>query len=254
MALAVAGIAFTASGALAEITAGEVDDPTFGRGFVAEISGEISPQDAEAMARSTDLAAAAKVRFVFLDSPGGDLDSAMRIGRMLRAIEVTVIVPPGAECMSACVFILAAGTDRIVKGTVGIHRPYFLKSPEGDVGAAVLELERAAREYLIEMNVPARLADDMFSIDPRDMVLLDAEELRGYRLVGRDIVEREERSLRMAESLGISRKAYEAFAADLNYRCTIFSGNHAELFDCIRVVAADHGLPDETVRIFGGTQ
>lgn len=254
VAAAVAGLALAATGTMAEIVTQGGNDPTLGPIFVARLAGEIRPEDVEAMARAEGAFMAANVRLVLLDSPGGDLNSAMRIGRMIREVGARAIVPRGAECFSACVFVLAAGTDRIVDGTVGIHRPYFLVAPGGDVGATLLEIERIAREYLVEMNVPARLAEDMFSIDPRDMVVLDAERLREYRLVGRDIVAREEAALRMAESLGISRQAYEAFAADLNYRCTIFSGQRVALLDCIRAVATDHGLPDEVPEHFGGRQ
>lgn len=251
LANAVAGLVLAATGTSAEVAVSDGNDPALGRGFVAQLFGDIRAQDVELLARAKGIAVSANVRIAFLDSPGGDVDSAMRIGRMMRALGFTAIVPSGAQCLSACVLVLAAGTDRIVEGAVGIHRPYFLAAPDGDVGTAMLDLEQAARDYFVEMNVPPRLAEDMFSVDPRDMVLLDAEKLRDYRLVGRDIVLREEQALRMAESLGMGRQAYEAFAADLNYRCTILSGQRAALFDCIRTVGAEHGVPPEMLEVFG---
>lgn len=250
---AIAVLVLATTAANAEITAGNVDDPALGPGFAAQLSGEIAPRDVETLAGAQALAEAANVRMLLLNSPGGDVESALRIGRMVRTLGITVIVPPGAECLSACVFILAAGADRIPKGRVGIHRPYFMAPPGRAIGEALRELEQESRDYLIEMNVPARLAEDMFSIDPRDMEFLDEEQLRDYRLTGRDMVDREESALRLAEELGMSRQEYEAFAADLNYRCTVFSGQRPALFDCIRTVATEHGVPDAS-RLFEGEQ
>ncbi|MBP7002798.1 ATP-dependent Clp protease proteolytic subunit [Amaricoccus sp.] len=246
-------MALSSIAASAEIIAGSVDDPALGRSFVAQLSGEITARDVEALAGARALAEATNVRMLMLDSPGGDVESALSIGRMVRALGITVIVPPGAECLSACVFILAAGADRIPKGRVGIHRPYFLVPPGRDIGEALRHIEQESRDYLAEMNVPARLAEDMFSIDPREMEILDDEQLRAYRLTGRDMVDREESALRLAEELGMSRQDYEAFAGDLNYRCAIFSGQRSALFDCIRTVAAAHGVPDAS-RLLGDGQ
>ena len=62
---------------------------------------------------------------VYVDSPGGDLDAAMRIGRLLReSAPVTATVAPGAVCVSACVLSLVGATTRIIGGKVAIHRPY----------------------------------------------------------------------------------------------------------------------------------
>lgn len=249
----IAALALAATVARADITAGGVDDPALGPGFAAQLSGEITARDVQALADARSLAEGTNVRMLMLNSPGGDVESALSIGRMVRALGITVIVPPGAECLSACVFILAAGVDRIPKGRVGIHRPYFLVPPGRDIGEALRRIEQDARDYLAEMNVPTRLAEDMFSIDPRDMEILDAERLRSYRLVGRDMVDREESALQLAEELGMTRQEYEAFAADINYRCTIFSGQRSALFDCIRTVAAEHGVPDASL-LFGDGQ
>lgn len=249
----IAVLAMAATAARAEITAGTVDDPALGPGFAAQLSGEITAREVQALADAQSLAEGNNLRMLMLNSPGGDVQSALSIGRMVRALGMTVIVPPGAECLSACVFILAAGVDRIPKGRVGIHRPYFLVPPGRNIREALRQIEQDSRDYLAEMNVPTRLAEDMFSIDPREMEILNDEQLRAYRLNGRDMVDREESALRLAEELGMNRKEYEAFAGDLNYRCTIFSGQRSAMFDCIRDVAAEHGVPDAS-RLFGGGQ
>jgi hypothetical protein len=65
---------------------------------------------------------------VSLDSPGGDVQSAIAIGRLVRANGANVLLSAGAQCASACLLILAGGAARYVDGKLGIHRP-FLEAP-----------------------------------------------------------------------------------------------------------------------------
>jgi hypothetical protein len=37
-----------------------------------------------------------------IDSPGGNVDASMAIGRLLRANRVSVLIPKGGQCASAC--------------------------------------------------------------------------------------------------------------------------------------------------------
>ena len=71
-------------------------------------------------------------RLVLVDSPGGSLEPALTIGRLVRAHGLRVAVgrvennqaTDDAQCASACVLLLAAGTGRSVgpDAAVGIHR------------------------------------------------------------------------------------------------------------------------------------
>jgi hypothetical protein len=63
--------------------------------------------------------------FVKLDSPGGDIIEALAIGREVRRRFMLTGVVRNMECDSACVFILAAGVERVGDGKVGLHRPAF---------------------------------------------------------------------------------------------------------------------------------
>ena len=68
-------------------------------------------------------------------------------------------------------------------------------------------------------------------------------ELGAYRLNSEDYVMREQRSQRNAAQNGMTREAYEIFRQDLNYSCTIFTGQPAPMAACVREVAARHGIP-----------
>ena len=130
---------------------------------------------------------------VFLASPGGDVAEAIKIGRLLRALQLSTEAPSGERhgwkqnlsaigaddlrdprnygCASACFLLFAAGIHRNVNwaGRLGIHRPFRLQgnsmalNPDDDpfIDTAV---RGAIENYLREMDVPEKYVNFMFAI------------------------------------------------------------------------------------------
>lgn len=166
------------------------------------MSGPITEQDLAAVERlisdATEksyfrLFSGAKRPVVFLNSPGGNLVAAIRIGRILRKHAAWTWVDRTAECASACVFILAGGVERnIVPGArVMLHRPYFDRrlfadlSPD-DAQALYRKLADASRAYLKDMGMPDELFERMLRVSSQRAELLKAKDLDALRLDGRD--------------------------------------------------------------------
>jgi hypothetical protein len=146
--------------------------------------------------------------YVAISSKGGLITEAMRIGREIRKRQLTVFVPSDGECLSSCIFVFAGGTQRAPAGTMGIHRPYFLKPPEQSYDATLKVILKEARAYFYEMNIPEHLADAMFSVTPDQVHILGKEELAAYRLDQDDMATSEERDMARAAKLGLSRQEY----------------------------------------------
>src|SRR5437879_3563961 len=95
------------------------------------ISGEITRADADRIKSLMPLLKNAEGKaltpVVLLDSTGGDVLEAIRIGAFLREEQAWTVVEKDASCASACVLILAAGVHRDVYGgaRLGLHRPSF---------------------------------------------------------------------------------------------------------------------------------
>jgi hypothetical protein len=127
---------------------------------------------------------------VDLDSPGGELFSALEIGRLLRDERASVRVRDGASCVSACVFVLMGATARdFEKGArVAIHRPSLATSERDDatVGAMSAQLVQYARQ----MNVAPGLVDDMMQIPADRLRWLRPADLVAYGLVAADSIAR----------------------------------------------------------------
>lgn len=124
---------------------------------------------------------------VALHSPGGLVDEALRIGRTLRAREMTTMILPGTACMSACPYILAGGSERRVslRGLVGLHQHYYDAPSYMPVLFAVEDIQHnqaRTMEYLIEMGIDPGIMRFGLSTPPDDIYILVEDELLDSRL------------------------------------------------------------------------
>ncbi|QKE65676.1 hypothetical protein HNE05_05990 [Aquipseudomonas campi] len=179
--LATATLYSTATFAQVEVQ--PVQHTTVGRILAVKIFEEIAPNDYETLLKGLrqNPGKFAK-KIVVLDSIGGSVQEAIRMGRLLRETGFDALVPSNGICQGTCVYLLAAGRDKNVRGYVGLHRPYY---PSGD--SALSERSSSAARYSPsaywrEMNIPTSLAEDMSRIEPSKMRVLSPQELARYRL------------------------------------------------------------------------
>src|SRR5690606_4049204 len=105
---------------------------------------------------------------------------AMRMGYLLRETGFDALVPPSAVCQGSCIYLLAAGRQRTVRGYVGLHRPYLAN---GESALAIGQRpRRTPQAYLRDMGVDPALAHDMQQIQPWRVRRLSPSDLARYRL------------------------------------------------------------------------
>lgn len=149
--------------------------------------------------------------FVGLNSEGGDVVSAMQIGRLIRKARAWVIVPGDSVCASACVLIAAGGTTRSFVGPVIIHRPYASEPSNKSLSDSQETFDRvgdAVKSYLREMNVSTTLWDRMVAIPPSEGRAMPKGELDEVLLLGEDPVEEEHIRQERAKHMGITPEEY----------------------------------------------
>lgn len=126
---------------------------------------------------------------VYLNSPGGDVEAAIQIGRQLRAAGAAAYVFSEAQCASSCVFLLAGATQRVIDGAVAIHRPTASDVTRRTPAQAQVEYQLLLREieaFFRAMNVSEQLLDAMIAIPPEDAKYLTARELTEFGLADSD--------------------------------------------------------------------
>jgi hypothetical protein len=134
------------------------------------ISGEIVAGDynrfADALKKATE---GAPVRRLYLNSIGGQLRAAFAMTDLIRqrAPAVETIVEPGRICNSACVVILAAGSQKYVSRGAGvlIHRAYDPLTKKSDVAAT-----KQVAEFMVANGMPPRVLETMASLRPKEQV------------------------------------------------------------------------------------
>ncbi|QPC90758.1 hypothetical protein [Mesorhizobium sp. INR15] len=124
--------------------------------------------------------------FVTFDSPGGSVESAIRLGRIIRASGLNTIQIRKMECASACSLAFAGGVLRGAEpGSIGVHRSSF--APESNLTRddAVANIQAATAEimgYLSEMGVDPQLLAIALRYDKADMRYLSVSEMHDLRL------------------------------------------------------------------------
>jgi hypothetical protein len=170
--------------------------------LAVHIEGLISQQDAVSVEA---LGQELKYKFldVFLNSEGGDVFAATRIGRFVRKFEGTTIAGP--ECLSSCALIYIAGVTRSNLGVIGLHRPYLAGQPRGRL-AVEHEAETMLKEvqsYVAEMGVTNRFYEEMVNTEPSQMrtyVLADIDAL----VPAKDPISDEVTTAREARAYGVT--------------------------------------------------
>lgn len=167
--------------ALAKVEIESGEKKNLGRVLVAKISEDIAPGDYDTLLKGLRAHPGKFTRkIVLLDSIGGSAAEAIRLGRLLRETGFDSLVPSTGVCQGSCVYLLAAGRKKTVKGYVAIHRPHYPAGESAQASRVGVPYNPAG--YLRDMGVAASLASDMQAIEPQHMKVLSPAELARYRL------------------------------------------------------------------------
>jgi hypothetical protein len=129
------------------------------------------------------------VEFANLNSDGGDVNEAMRIGRMIRQNVIRTQVFSGDFCRSACFFVWASGAERLTSdSSIGVHRPRFKKEYFKGLSAneaehKYLEMANLVRDYLEDMNIPNQVIENMFNQSSNNILYLNSSTLKKLRKI-----------------------------------------------------------------------
>jgi hypothetical protein len=159
---------------------------------------------------------------VQLDSSGGDVETAIALGKQIRELFGYVQIPHQAQCLSSCVLILAAGAYRDVKGVVGIHRPFMPTDSAVTAEQQHAQQERLAKSvkaYLQKMNVPLVLYEQMVRIPPQRIKVLSNDELSALGLNENDPYIDDALTAAAAKREGLTKEQYFRYEDAVRTSC-----------------------------------
>ena len=122
---------------------------------------------------------------VILNSPGGSVNDALAISRIIRESGISTFVESGGYCASSCPLILAGGVDRTVAtdASIGVHQVASagvvpMSGEDGMENAQRVSAE--IQRHLVDMGVDPRVwlhametpHEDLHYFTPEDMMSL----------------------------------------------------------------------------------
>lgn len=150
---------------------GEIDGDTADR-FLSFLSNHLQEQDLRPV--------------ILLDSPGGTVVGAMKLGTVFRKIGAEVVVGesirvPGTDrmglasgqCMSACVYAFFGGKQRVVptSSQLGIHRMVINEGSRDPAGGFAAQQTFGSEEFVATLSAYTR----SMGVDPN--VIIQAERI-----------------------------------------------------------------------------
>lgn len=133
---------------------------------------------------------AGEVKELFLHSPGGSVQDALAISKLLRANGIATQVPGNAYCASSCPIVLSGGEKRTVGSSawIGVHRIYAAERTPGDLAEGLAQGQAITAEvqaHLVEMGVDARAWLPAMQTPSEQLYVFTEKELTEYKLATR---------------------------------------------------------------------
>lgn len=171
-----------------------------------------------------------RYRTLLLNSEGGDVVTAMAIGRMVRQAQMVTAVHEQSVCASACTLILAGGVRRYARNEtkLGLHRPFFT-DPQQAIAQGYQSFQskydnviEAHRRYFSEMKIGAELLEKMIQIPSNQIQWITVSEATRLNLLGEDAAYAEWKRAKRIATKGAACVAWEDKYFSLCFERSLF--------------------------------
>jgi hypothetical protein len=118
---------------------------------------------------------------VSFDSHGGNIYTAMEVGRLIRRMGLRTAQLRIGDCISACALAFLGGVKRYAEpGSIGVHRSSFAPDASLSVEEAVAAVQQGTADvltYIVEMGADPSLLALSLSYDSSDVRYLSGNEM-----------------------------------------------------------------------------
>ena len=164
------------------------------------IKGTIVPDDFERF-KDEIFNTGKDIQNVFIASNGGDVYEAMKIGSLIRDLNLSTIILKKSNnsimgckdnniedkyctCQSACFFIYAGGISRD-GDVIGVHRAFLKEKLQREIDAKKAltiskKINSLVSDYLKEMSVPRTIIDQVLYASSDEVKWLSKEDIKDY--------------------------------------------------------------------------
>jgi hypothetical protein len=148
--------------------------------------GTIVPGSAKAFAAEVEKRGS-YVKTVVLHSPGGSLNDALAMGRLIREKKFATEIESGSYCSSACPLVFAGGVERRAgpKAAIGVHRVITVSNgplPEFDGMEDGQRISAQCQKYLRDMGIDLAVWIHAMETPNDELYYFKADELLSLKL------------------------------------------------------------------------
>lgn len=146
-----------------------------------------------------------------LDVGGGDPVITRTMGRLIRAKKLNTFVAPNDSCVSACVYLAIAGMDRMIYGSVLLHRLMLIRDnlPEDSIRQAIQEHRQEAAAYIAEMDGSVLLNEAIHFTPNWGLRRLTKDEVKHWGIFGADAIHEAIMFQRGAQAAGLTKAKFK---------------------------------------------
>lgn len=128
-----------------------------------------------------------KISEVILHSPGGSVNDALEMGKLIRESEFNTTVVANGYCASSCPLVFAAGVERAAHETswIGVHQVYTPSSTFGSIQQGMDQAQRISalcQQALVDFGVDPALWIKAMETPKDQLYVLTTEELEELKL------------------------------------------------------------------------
>ncbi len=128
------------------------------------------------------------VKTVVLSSPGGSVQDALAMGKLIREKGLATRVEANAHCASSCPLVFSGGVSRSVGegASVGVHQMIPVGPTTLTQGQSIERIQAVSAEcqrHMIDMGVDARVWTHAMETPPQEMFYFSRAELKSLQLI-----------------------------------------------------------------------
>lgn len=133
------------------------------------------------------LAREEKITEIILHSPGGSVNDALEMGKLIRESDFNTKVVANGYCASSCPLLFAAGVERSAHETswIGVHQVYTPSSTFGSIQQGMDQAQRISalcQQALVDFGVDPALWIKAMETPKDQLYVLTTEELEELKL------------------------------------------------------------------------
>lgn len=162
---------------------------TRGPGGKASAVGRIEPGTSNRFAEFLE-SQGGEIKEMHLHSPGGSVQDALAMSALIRARDLTTVVPKNAYCASSCPIVFSGGATRIVGGSawIGVHQIFAPPRTPGKLADGMSQgqaITARVQQHLVDMGVDSRAWIHAMQTPSDQLYVFTPKQLKDYKLATR---------------------------------------------------------------------